>query len=155
MFHIDARPYSEQLNTANAGLQSAKASLESAAINVDKLTPLIANNVVSDVQLKSAKAAYDAAKGNVAQAQAAVDAAKINIGYTSITAPADGYIGTIPFKTGSLVGKGTIEALTVLSETKYIHVYFSMSELDFLDFKNQFPGKTVEQKIKQIPSVGR
>jgi membrane fusion protein (multidrug efflux system) len=87
-------------------LQSAKAALESASINIDKLTPLVANNVVSDVQLKSAKAAHDAAKANVSQAQAAVDAAKINIGYTSIKAPADGYIGTIPFKSGSLVGKG-------------------------------------------------
>jgi membrane fusion protein, multidrug efflux system len=153
LFHIDARPYTEQLNTAKASLQSAKASLESASINVEKLTPLVANKVVSDVQLKTAKAAYDAAKANVAQAQAAVDAAKINVGYTSVTAPADGYIGTIPFKTGSLVGKNTIEALTVLSETKDIHVYFSMSELDFLDFKQQFEGKTIEQKIKQIPPV--
>ncbi|GGN04156.1 RND transporter [Dyadobacter beijingensis] len=153
LFHIDARPYAEQLNNAKAILQSAKASLESASINVEKLTPLVANKVVSDVQLKTAKAAYDAAKANVAQAQAAVDAAKINVGYTSITAPADGYIGTIPFKTGSLVGKGTTDALTVLSETKDIHVYFSMSELDFLDFKQEFDGNTIEQKIKQIPAV--
>jgi membrane fusion protein (multidrug efflux system) len=28
-----------------------------------------------------------------------------------------------------------------------------MSELDFLQFKDQFPGNTVEQKIKQIPPV--
>lgn len=153
LFHIDARPYTEQLNTAKASLQSAKASLESASINVEKLTPLVANKVVSDVQLKTAKAAYDAAKANVAQAQAAVDAAKINVGYTSVTAPADGYIGIIPFKTGSLVGKNTVEALTVLSETKDIHVYFSMSELDFLDFKQEFEGNTIEQKIKNIPPV--
>jgi membrane fusion protein (multidrug efflux system) len=153
LFHIDPRPYVEQLNTAKASLQSAKAALESSNINVDKLTPLVANNVISDVQLKSAKAAQDAAKANVSLAQAAVDAAKINIGYASVTAPADGYIGTIPFKTGSLVGKNTMEALTVLSETKEIHVYFSMSELDFLDFKQQFEGNTVEQKIKQIPPV--
>lgn len=153
LFHIDARPYAEQLNTAKASLQSAKAALESASINVEKLTPLVANKVVSDVQLKTAKAAYDAAKANVAQAQAAVDAAKINVGYTSVTAPADGYIGIIPFKTGSLVGKNTSEALTVLSETKEIHVYFSMSELDFLDFKQEFEGNTIEQKIKNIPPV--
>ncbi|MBO9611752.1 MAG: efflux RND transporter periplasmic adaptor subunit [Dyadobacter sp.] len=153
LFHIDARPYTEQLNTAKASLQSAKAALESASINVEKLTPLVANKVVSDVQLKTAKAAYDAAKANVAQAQAAVDAAKINVGYTSVTAPADGYIGIIPFKTGSLVGKNNVEALTVLSETKDIHVYFSMSELDFLDFKQEFEGNTIEQKIKHIPAV--
>jgi membrane fusion protein (multidrug efflux system) len=153
LFHIDPRTYREKLNTANAFLQSAKAALESAQINVDKLTPLVANSVVSDVQLKSAKASYNAAVANVSSAQAAVDAAKIDLGYTAVKAPADGYIGTIPFKTGSLVGKGNLEALTVLSETKDIHVYFSMSELDFLDFKKQFEGNTIEQKIKEIPSV--
>jgi membrane fusion protein (multidrug efflux system) len=153
LFHIDPRPYREKLNTANAMLQSAKAALESAQINVDKLTPLVANNVVSDVQLKSAKAAYNAALANISSAQSAVDAAKIDLGYTTIKAPADGYIGTIPFKTGSLVAKGTMQPLTILSETKEIHVYFSMSELDFLDFKKQFEGNTIEQKIKAIPAV--
>jgi membrane fusion protein (multidrug efflux system) len=153
LFHIDASPYREQLNNAQASLQSAKATLENASINVEKLTPLVANEVVSDVQLKSAKAAYNAAKANVLQAQSAVDAAKINLGYTTIKAPADGYIGTIPYKTGSLVGKGTVEALTILSETKAIHVYFSMSELDFLHFKEQYAGNTIEQKIKQMPAV--
>ncbi|HLK29531.1 MAG TPA: efflux RND transporter periplasmic adaptor subunit [Puia sp.] len=153
LFHIDARPYQEQLNNANANLQSAKAALENASINVEKLAPLVQNNVISDVQLKSAKAAYDAAKANVAQAQAAVASASINLGFTNITAPADGFIGKIPLKTGSLVGRSTVDALTMLSETKEMRVYFSMSETDFLQFKKQIAGNTIEEKIKQLPQV--
>jgi membrane fusion protein (multidrug efflux system) len=45
------------------------------------------------------------------------------------------------------------EALTVLSETKDMHVYFSMSEADFMQFKNNFSGSSIEEKIKQIPPV--
>jgi membrane fusion protein, multidrug efflux system len=153
LFHIDARPYQEQLNNANANLQSAKAALENASINVEKLAPLVQNNVVSDVQLKSAKAAYNAAKANVDQAQSAVAAANISLGFTKITAPADGFIGKIPLKAGSLVGRSTVDALTMLSETKEMHVYFSMSETDFLQFKKQIAGKTIEEKIKQLPQV--
>ncbi len=153
LFHIDARPYQEQLNNANANLQSAKAALENASINVEKLTPLVQNNVISDVQLKSAKAAYDAAKANVSQAQAAAASANISLGFTNITAPADGFIGKIPLKTGSLVGRSTVDALTMLSETKEMHVYFSMSETDFLQFKKQIAGNTIEEKIKQLPQV--
>ncbi|HEX4372704.1 MAG TPA: efflux RND transporter periplasmic adaptor subunit, partial [Puia sp.] len=143
LFHIDARPYQEQLNNANANLQSAKAALENASINVEKLTPLVQNNVVSDVQLRSAKTAYDAAKANVAQAQSAAASANINLGFTNITAPADGFIGKIPLKTGSLVGRSTVDALTMLSETKEMHVYFSMSETDFMQFKKQIAGNTI------------
>ena len=153
LFKIDPQPYIEQLNNANAIYAAAKASLENAEINVNKLVPLVQNNVISDVQLKSAQAAYNVAKANVAQAAAGVQSAKINLGYTNVTAPASGYVGKIPLKTGSLVGKSTDDPLTVLSETRDIHAYFSMSEINFLQFKDQFPGNTIEQKIKQMDPV--
>lgn len=153
LFHINDRPYREQLNNAKAGLTAAKANLANAQINVSKLTPLVENNVVSDVQLKTAQSSYNAAAANVSQAEAMVQAAEINIGYSLIKAPVDGYVGRIPFKTGSLVGLGTAEALTVVSEIKDVYAYFSFSENDFLQFKNQFPGKTIDEKIKQMPPV--
>ncbi len=153
LFKINDRPYREQLNNATASLSAAKANLVNAQINVSKLTPLVQNNVVSDVQLKTAKAAYDAAAANVSQANAMVHNAQINLGYTLIKAPVDGYIGRIPFKTGSLVGISSTEALTVVSEIKEVYAYFSLSEKDFLQFKNQFPGNTIEEKIKHVPPV--
>lgn len=153
LFQINSGPYLEQLNNAKASLAAAKASLTNAEINVNKLTPLVKNAVISDVQLKTAQAAYDAAKANVSQAEAMVQQAQINVGYAAIKAPVDGYIGRIPFKTGSLVGTTTAEPLTVLSEIRTMYAYFSLSENDFIQFKNRFSGNTVEEKIKQIPPV--
>ena len=153
LFQINSRPYREQLNNANASLAAAKANLANAEINVSKLTPLVQNNVISDVQLKTAKTAYDAAAANVAQAQAMVSNAQINLGYALIKAPVDGYVGRIPHKTGSLVGVTTTEPLTVVSEIKEVYAYFSLSENDFIQFKNQFAGNTVEEKIKNMPPV--
>ena len=153
LFHINDRPYREQLNNARASLAAAKANLASAQINVNKLAPLVQNNVISDVQLKTAQASQSAAEANVAQAQALVQSAQISLGYTIVKAPADGYIGKIPLKTGSLVGVTTAEPLTILSETKEVYAYFSLSETDFIQFKNQFAGNTVEEKIKQMPAV--
>ena len=153
LFQINSRPYNEQLNNAKASLAAAKANLANAEINVSKLTPLVQNNVISDVQLKTAKTAYDAAAANVAQAQAMVGNAQINLGYALIKAPVDGYVGRIPHKTGSLVGMSTVEPLTVVSEIKEVYAYFSLSENDFIQFKNQFAGNTVEEKIKKMPPV--
>lgn len=153
LFHINDRPYREQLNNARASLAAAKANQVNAEINVSKLTPLVENNVISDVQLKTAQASYNAATANVEQAKSVVENAQINLGYSLITAPADGYIGKIPHRTGSLVGTSTAEALTILSETKEVYAYFSLSENDFIQFKNQFTGATIEEKIKQMPQV--
>lgn len=153
LFHINDRPYREQLNNAKASLSAAQANLANAQINVSKLAPLVQNNIISDVQLKTAQAAYNAAAANVSQAESMVHNAQISLGYALIKAPADGYIGRIPFKTGSLVGTATAEPLTVLSDIKEIYAYFSLSENDFLQFKKQFSGNTIEEKIKQMPAI--
>jgi membrane fusion protein (multidrug efflux system) len=153
LFRINERTYQEQLSNTSASLQAAKANEEKAEVEVNRLTPLVQNNVVSDVQLKTANAAYQAAKANVAQAQAMVSNARINLGYTLITAPVNGYIGRIPFKTGSLVGRGETQALTMLSDVNEVYAYFSMSEIDFLEFKNKTEGKTVQEKVKKLPAV--
>ena len=153
LFRINERPYQEQLGNASASLLAAKANEEKAKLEVDRLTPLVENNVVSDVQLKTATAAYQAAKANVAQAQAMVGNARISLGYTLITAPVSGYIGRIPFKTGSLVGKGESQPLTLLSDINEVYAYFSMSEVDFIAFKNKVEGKTIADKVKKLPPV--
>jgi membrane fusion protein (multidrug efflux system) len=153
LFKINDRPYGEQVNNASANVQAAKANLEKAAIEVNRLQPLVDNKVVSDVQLKAAQAAYDAAKAQVAQAEAAGNNAGINLGYTLVKAPVSGYIGRIPFKVGALVGKGEVQALTVVSDVKEMYAYFGMSESDFLKFTSQVSGKTISEKIKGLPPV--
>lgn len=153
LFKINDEPYTEQLNNAKASLQSAEATLQRAKVELDRLTPLVDNNVISDVQLKTARANYDAAAAAVSQNKAMVSAAQINVGYTLIKAPVSGYIGKIPYKTGALVGKASVEPLTLLSDVSEVYAYFSLSEADFIAFKNQFEGNTIEEKLKHVPPV--
>ncbi|PUZ29943.1 efflux RND transporter periplasmic adaptor subunit [Chitinophaga costaii] len=153
LFKIDDRSYSEQYNNAGASLQAAKANVEKAHIEVERMAPLVAHNVISDVQLKTAQAVYDAAKAQLAQAQAAQGNAAINLGYTTVLAPASGFIGKIPYKTGSLVGRSEPQPLTMLSDVKSVYAYFSMSESAFLNFVSGQPGKTVQEKVKAMPPV--
>ncbi|HYG18640.1 MAG TPA: efflux RND transporter periplasmic adaptor subunit [Ohtaekwangia sp.] len=153
LFRINDRPYREQLANANASLNAALANQEKAQLEVDKLAPLVKNNVVSDIQLKTAQAGLQTARANVSQARAMVSNAEINAGYALIKAPVNGYIGRIPHKIGSLVGRGESLPLTVLSDVNEVYAYFSMSEVDFLHFKEQVPGNTLEDKIKNLPPV--
>ncbi|RYY53650.1 MAG: efflux RND transporter periplasmic adaptor subunit, partial [Chitinophagaceae bacterium] len=153
LFQINARPYQEQLNNARANLATAQANLSNASINVNKLEPLVNSGIVSDVQLKTAKASYDAAAAQVSQARSMVESASISLGFTHIVAPVEGYVGRIPFRTGSLVGLSTPQALTVVSSVKQVYAYFSFSEKDFLSFSHQFAGATIEEKIKHLPEV--
>jgi membrane fusion protein (multidrug efflux system) len=153
IFKINDQPYLEALNNASASLAVAKANQASAKINMNKLEPLVQNQVISPIQLNTAKAGYDAATAYVAQAEAMVGNAKINIGYSLIKAPVDGYIGRIHIKIGSLAGLTSQDPLTNISEVKDVRAYFSVSETAFLRFKDEYPGKTIEEKIKNLPPV--
>jgi membrane fusion protein (multidrug efflux system) len=151
LFKIDARTYNESLNNAKSSVLAAQANVSKAQVEIDRLTPLVEHNVISDVQLRTAKAAYDASVAAVKQAEAAAANAQINVGYTLVKATANGYIGRIPSKKGSLVSKDDV--LTILSDISEMYAYFSLSEPDFLSFKNQFAGNTIEEKIKHVPAV--
>ncbi|WP_037576075.1 efflux RND transporter periplasmic adaptor subunit [Sporocytophaga myxococcoides] len=153
LFRIEAQRYQEQSRNAEASLQAAKAQLERSRLEVSRLEPLVKNNVVSEVQLNIAQAAYKNAEATLAQAKALAQDADINLSYTLVKAPVSGYAGALPFKTGSLISRGQQQPLTVISDTREIYAYFSMSEIDFLKFKEEVNGTTIGEKINNLPLV--
>ncbi|MDR0229092.1 MAG: efflux RND transporter periplasmic adaptor subunit [Flavobacteriaceae bacterium] len=134
LFQINPQPYQEVLNNMVATENVEKAKLKNAKLEIDRLKPLIDNEVIAQVQLETAKANYEIAKASLAKASAAVASAQINLDYTIIKAPVSGYIGRMPKRIGNLVSKGDKEPLTVLSDVSEVYVYFGMSESDFLYF---------------------
>lgn len=153
LFLIDDKPFTEQLNQSTAALGTAIANADKAKIEVARLEKLVAGKVISQVQLDNAKAALNAENSNIAQAKAAQKSAIINKGYTLIKAPVSGYIGSLPYKAGSLISYTEPLPLTVLSDIHQMYAYFSMSENEFLEFTKRYPGKSMEEKIKQVPGV--
>jgi len=153
LFQISALPFKAQLNNAKAALAAAQAAVLNAQLEIDKLTPLVQNKVVSAFQLQTAKTAHQIALANVEQAKAGVNSAQINLNYTQIKAPISGYIGRLPKKSGSLVGPTDVDALTSLSDVHEVHVYFSLAELDFINFNTQYQGSSVADRIKHLPAV--
>lgn len=153
LFLINEQPFIEQLNQAKAAVATAGANLRSAGIEVDRLQKLVDGKVISYVQLDRAYAAYDAAKANKTQAEAMKRAAQVNKDFALIKAPFDGYIGRLPYRIGSFVSRNEPEPLALLSDIHKIYAYFSMSENDFLLFKQRYKGNTMEEKIKNIPPV--
>lgn len=153
LFRIDDAAYREQYNTSVAAQQAAEAQASVAKVNADRLLPLVENHVVAPVQLTTAKAQSQAARAMAAQAAAMARAARINLGYTVIKAPVDGYIGRIPYRQGTLLTRNQAQPLTTLSDTGKMYAVFSISEAEFARFKNLYPGRTIDEKIAAVPPV--
>lgn len=153
LFKINESRYRELLNNAQGSLNAAEAALINAKLEVEKMTPLVEGKVISDYQLKNAKASVKIAEANKKQAEAAVASARINLGYTLITAPVDGYITRLPKKQGSLVSAADPMPLTELSDITEVHAYFSLGESDFITFRDKYEGNTLSEKLKKLPPV--
>jgi membrane fusion protein (multidrug efflux system) len=153
LFKINDAPFREQLNNALAAQQAAAGSVVSAQVEVDRFAPLVQNKVVSEVQLQTAQAALTVAKANLQRAKAAVSSARINMGYTTISAPVSGYLGRLQTKQGSLVGPTDAQALTQLSDVHEVHTYFSLGEDDFITFRKQYAGQTLQDKLTHLAPV--
>jgi membrane fusion protein, multidrug efflux system len=153
IFKIEDHRYREALNNATGSLNVAEAALINAKLEVEKLTPLVDGKVISEYQLKSAKAALKIAEGNKKQAEAAVASARINLEFTTIKAPVSGYITRLPKKQGSLVSAADPQPLTTLSDNAEVHAYFSVSEADFTKFRATHEGATLNDKLSHLPPL--
>jgi len=134
LFRIKGDVFNEQVHNSEAALKAALAAQANAQLEVEKVRPLVEGKVMSEIQLKTAQANYDAASAQVAQAKAALGSSQINAAFSLIKAPVSGYIGRIPNRTGNLVTPADAMPLTTLSEINQVFVYFSLSEADYIAF---------------------
>jgi len=153
LFTINAPQYEQLVRTANAAISSAEADVNAAQLQVNKTKPLVDKDIISKYDLDAAQLTLQSRKAALAQAKATLVNAKVNLGYTSITSPVDGVIGSIPFKTGSLVSSTSAQPLTTVSNISKVYAYFSLNEKQLLDFSKTYQGKTLAQQMKNIPAV--
>ncbi|WP_433831660.1 efflux RND transporter periplasmic adaptor subunit [Flavobacterium anhuiense] len=152
LFKISAPEYEQQVRTATASIKSAQADVSSAKLAVNKVKPLVEKGIISKYDLESAQYTYESAVASLAQANAALVNAKVNLGYTTVTSPVNGVVGSIPFRLGSLVSSNTAEPLTTVSSIGNVYAYFAMNEKVLLNFTKD-AGGSLNQKIKSMPAV--
>lgn len=152
LFKINAPHYEQEMRTAQAAIKIAEANLHTAQMELDKVRPLVERNIISKHQLDAAEYNLKSRQAALAQSQAALENAAINIGYTLISSPVDGVVGTLPYKIGSLVNANTPLPLTLVSDTSTIFAYFSINEKDALDLFSNL-GSNTAAVLASLPPV--
>lgn len=157
LFKINGQPYEEDYKNAQANVSLERARVAKAKTDLERLQPLIDNEVISEVRKKSAEADYQVALSSLHKAQAEAANTKLNVDFTTIKAPVSGFIGRIPKSIGNVVKKTDTEPLTVLSNVNDIYVYFSMSEADYLYYeraKNDTLSNKMNDKVSLVLADG-
>lgn len=155
------------VSAAVANVNAANANVKAAQVEVNKLIPLVQKNIISNVQLETAKAKLAQAQAQASQAQAAVSqaqagqaqaqanykGAQANVDYSVVRSPISGVVGAINFRQGTLVGPSDPTPMTVVSNTDRVYAYFSMNEKEYLNFLSKAEGTTLKDKLNKIPPV--
>src|SRR5262249_20537344 len=100
LFTIDPRPYEAQLNSAEANLGQAKAALDLAKINFERVASVTDQRAVSRQDYDAKKNAVDVAEAQVKQKEAAVQTALLNLENCTIRSPINGRAGQLPRRPG-------------------------------------------------------
>lgn len=116
LFIIDQVPYLAALQTAIANLEAAKANVSTAQLTYDGKKELFDQKVISQFELSTAENALLTAKAQQALAEAQKVNAENNLSYTVVSSPADGVVGTIPYRVGALVSASSPQPLTTVSD---------------------------------------
>ncbi|EGF51204.1 MULTISPECIES: efflux RND transporter periplasmic adaptor subunit [Bacteroides] len=151
LFIIDQVPYIAALRTAEANVEAAKAGVATSQLTYDSKRELYAQKVVSEFDLKTSHNSLLSAKAQLAQAEAQRINAANNLSYTEVKSPADGVVGTLPYRVGTLVSSGMPKPLTTVSDNSDMYVYFSMTENQMLELTRRYGSK--DRALAEMPAV--
>ena len=135
-----------ETQTATQDAAAAKARVTAAQVEVNRLKPLVDRNIISEVQLETAKA-------NLASAKSTYQSIVERINYATIKSPVNGIVGTIPMRLGSYVSSQTAEPLTRVSDISSVYAYFSVNEKQQLDIMMNAEGKSFQEKLNKMLPV--
>ena len=136
LFVIDPRPYTFAVEQAKADVERAKAKLQIASLDVQRATPLVRSQAVTEREFDTRRSTERDAAAQVASLEAASKQAQLNLEWTHVRAPIAGRISDKRVDAGNLIAGGQTGAtlLTVIVSIDPIHFVFDGSEADFLRY---------------------
>ena len=151
LFLIDSEQYRAAVKAAKAQVKVCKANIATQKLTVENKRMLFKQNIISSYDLQMAENTLTSYEAQLAAAQAQLQSAQDNLSWCTVTSPADGVVGSIPYRVGSLVSAQSAEALTTVSNISKMYVYFSMTEKQLLALTREAGG--INAAIKKMPAV--
>lgn len=147
LLEIDPADYELQVKEAQANLDIRRSLLDQALRNKDRAESLSKRQAISQARYEDILTAYKVAQAQVGAAEAQLQIARLNLGYTKIYAPADGYVAEKSVEAGNQVMPGQA-LMAVVSSDMWIVANYKETKL-----KNVQPGQKVKIQIDAYPGM--
>ncbi len=133
LFVIEPAEYKNAVIQAEAALKTAKANLEYARNNYERMKIAIESDAVSRIELLQAETNVATYEAQVSNCEAALNTARKNLDYCYIRASHDGLMSLSNFSTGSYIaGAGSPVQLATLYKDDKMYAYFDVTDNQWL-----------------------
>jgi len=129
LFEVDPSTFQATVDQCTAKLQQSQAAEIQAQQELQRQTMLYQTKVNDLRDLQNAQDSLASATADVAAAAAALEYAKLNLSYTKIFAPVDGYLTNMNTSPGTYVYAGQQLLALVDSSSFWIAAYFKETQL--------------------------
>jgi multidrug resistance efflux pump len=142
LFEIDPADYKTALASAKAAVANLEANLLQKQQDLDRETDLFKRNVDSKQLFQTTQNAYAQAEAELNSARANLQQAELNLSYTKVYAPVDGYLTNVNTSPGAYVHVGDQLLALVDSSSFWVAAYFKETQLVSIR-----PGRTVKMTL--------
>lgn len=151
LFTLDSETYRAAVRQAAASVNTARSQMNTTKLTYENSKKLFAQKIIGQYELETSKNTYLSAVASLAQAQASLASAKEQLSYCTVVSPANGVVGSLPYKKGALVSSSITEPLTTVSDITTMEVFFSMPESTILDMTKT--SGNMQAAINAMPQV--
>lgn len=136
LYQLDPAVYEAEYNAARASVRKAESTLTNARTVAKRNRELARIDAISAQINESSQAEAQQAAADLAVAKAQEQRAKINLDYTRIVSPIDGWIELSNVTPGALVTANQATALTTVQQLDPVYVHVSQSSAELLQLKD-------------------
>jgi RND family efflux transporter MFP subunit len=136
LFTVDQRPYKLAVDQAKADLDRTRAKLEIANLDLERATPLVRNQTLTEREFETRRSTQRDAMAAMESAEATLKVAQLNLEWTEVRAPIAGRISDRRVDAGNLItgGQSGATLLTSIVTIDPIHFIFDGAEADFIRY---------------------
>jgi membrane fusion protein, multidrug efflux system len=151
LYEIDDAIYRAQLESAQASLAKADATVAAAQLAADRARELIKIDAVSRQEYDNAISSSGQAQADVAAGKAAVANASVNLSYAHLTSPISGRIGKSSVTVGALVTANQTAAMATIQQLDPIYVDVNQASSEWLHLKQEIDSGRAQSGAADSP----
>jgi multidrug resistance efflux pump len=155
LFEIDPADFKAQVDIAAGQVQNDEANLIQQEQNLQRQTQLYRTHVTALQDFQNAQDSFAAAQAQSASAKASLELARLNLSYTKVFAPVDGYVTNMNMSEGTYVTAGVQLMALVDTSSFWIAGYFKETQLPYIQVGQKAIVTVMGQENQPLQGVVR